>query len=132
MGLAFYAAVSNTAPAALPQLVRIASCNTRWMHVCCGSGVAAWLVVWKTLLRGQMGVAVADTPWLERARALRPQILAAAAAIERDRCLPPALVQALVDAGLFRLTVPRALGGAEVDPLTLADVVEELASADAS
>jgi indole-3-acetate monooxygenase len=75
---------------------------------------------------------MAENVWLATAQALRPQLLAAAAEIERDRRLPPALVQALVDAGLFRLTTARALGGAEVDPLTLADVVEELASADAS
>src|SRR5690242_7719941 len=66
------------------------------------------------------------------ARGLAPQIRAAADAIERERCLPPWLVQALAEAGFFRMVLPRALGGLEVDILTMPRVVEELARADAS
>jgi alkylation response protein AidB-like acyl-CoA dehydrogenase len=42
------------------------------------------------------------------------------------------VVQALTDAGLFRLCVPRALGGLEVAPLTFYRVVEALARLDGS
>jgi alkylation response protein AidB-like acyl-CoA dehydrogenase len=51
---------------------------------------------------------------------------------ERDRQLPRATAAALQDAGLFRLCRPRRLGGLEADPLTVIDVIEELARHDAS
>ena len=69
---------------------------------------------------------------LERARALAPAIAAAADQIERERRLPPALVQALHDQGFFRLLLPRALGGVEVDPATFVQITEAIAAADAS
>ncbi|MGD9889825.1 MAG: acyl-CoA dehydrogenase family protein [Dehalococcoidia bacterium] len=52
--------------------------------------------------------------------------------IEQERRLPAALVEMLVHAGLFRMAVPRSLGGLEVDPVTMARVVEELSAADGS
>ena len=67
---------------------------------------------------------------LERARALRPQILACRDHIERDRRLPPALLSALAEADLFRMLTPRVLGGLEVDPFTAFRVIQELARAD--
>jgi indole-3-acetate monooxygenase len=69
---------------------------------------------------------------LESARALAPRIVAAADDIERQRRLPEALVAALHDAGLFRMLLPRSLGGAELDPPTFVQVTEALARADAS
>ena len=69
---------------------------------------------------------------LDRARALVPQVAAAADEIERGRRLPEPLVAALHDAGLFQMLLPRALGGAEVDPATFVQVTEALARADAS
>lgn len=69
---------------------------------------------------------------LEAARALRPQIQAAAEEIERERRLPLPLVQAMKDAGIFRMPMPRAWGGPEVDPLTQVRIVEELSAADPS
>src|SRR3954469_19627298 len=73
-----------------------------------------------------------DASPLDAARALGPSIRAAADQIERDRRLPPPLVDALAAAGVFRLLVPRALGGLEVEPAMMIDVVEEIARANGS
>jgi len=70
--------------------------------------------------------------FVDRARMLVPQIEAAAARIEFDRQLPDAIITALVDAGLTRMLLPQALGGAEVDPLTFMEVIEEISRVDAS
>jgi alkylation response protein AidB-like acyl-CoA dehydrogenase len=50
--------------------------------------------------------------------------------IERERLLPTAVASALIDAGAFRMLVPRSLGGDELDPLTVCAVVEELSIRD--
>src|SRR5262249_19849640 len=71
-------------------------------------------------------------PVTERVRALAPDIRAQADQIERDRRLPPDVVRALARIGVFRLCVPRILGGEEAEPATLLAVLEELASADGS
>jgi alkylation response protein AidB-like acyl-CoA dehydrogenase len=70
--------------------------------------------------------------FLAAARDLAPVVRAAAIQAEAERRLPASLVAALRDAGLFRMAVPRSLGGPEVDPITVGRVVEELATADAS
>jgi len=69
---------------------------------------------------------------LANARALAPVIAAAAPRIEAERQLPRDLVDALHDARLFRMLVPRSLGGEEISPIVFMQVVEELAKADAS
>jgi hypothetical protein len=50
--------------------------------------------------------------------------------IEQSRRLPLALVENMARVGLFRLRVPRAIGGEETDPMTLVRVVEEISRAD--
>jgi alkylation response protein AidB-like acyl-CoA dehydrogenase len=72
----------------------------------------------------------ASRHFLDVASGLAPQIRAAVDEIERMRRLPLPLVQAMAQAGLFRLAIPRALGGEETDPMTLVRVVEEIARAD--
>jgi indole-3-acetate monooxygenase len=48
------------------------------------------------------------------ARRLSPQIVATREEAERLRHLPPALADILADAGLYRLYLPRAVGGLEL------------------
>lgn len=66
------------------------------------------------------------------ARKLAPSIRAAADETERNRTLPEPIVQALADAGLYRMFLPRSLGGGEIEPLTYFDVIEELTRADST
>src|SRR5271166_3477508 len=74
-----------------------------------------------------------DSPdYIARARSLGPALAAAADEIERNRELPASIVSVLIDNGLFRLLQPRSLGGAELDPMTYIQVVEQIASHDAS
>jgi alkylation response protein AidB-like acyl-CoA dehydrogenase len=69
---------------------------------------------------------------LDAARKLAPMIRSSADRIEADRELPRPLFDALADAGLFQLALPRALGGAEIDLPTYVQVLEEIGKADAS
>ncbi len=66
------------------------------------------------------------------ARELGPLIRRGVGQGERDRRLPVATARALREAGFFRLCRPRSLGGLEADPLTVLEVVEELARHDGS
>src|SRR5437773_2414587 len=78
-----------------------------------------------------MTAAEAQSP-LDAARKLAPQIRACADAIEAARELPRPLFEALADAGLFHLAVPRAIGGGEIDLPSYVEVIEEIGKADAS
>src|SRR4029453_12997931 len=69
---------------------------------------------------------------LDAARELAPRIRSAADEIEAKRELPRELFEALADAGLFHLALPRSLGFPERDPPTYCQVMEVLAQADAS
>src|SRR5271170_5695873 len=70
------------------------------------------------------------TSFIDAAKALAPQIRASAEESERARRLSLPVVDAMAQAGLFRLWIPRALGGEETDPLTFFRVVEEVSKAD--
>jgi indole-3-acetate monooxygenase len=90
-----------------------------------------------TLRRHAMAISSAGpTPsrqdLLERVEKLAPLLETAAAETEHLRKLPDALQAELVKAGLFRLLLPRAFGGAEVDPVTFVQVIEAVAKRDAS
>jgi alkylation response protein AidB-like acyl-CoA dehydrogenase len=67
-----------------------------------------------------------------RAEAVRPAVAAAANEIESQRRLPPALLDKLHEAGLFRLLLPRSSNGIETDPVTFFHVIENIARADGS
>ena len=69
---------------------------------------------------------------LDAARKLVPLIRSSADQIDAERELPRSLFEALADAGLFRLALPRALGGSELDLPTYVQVIEEIGKADAS
>ena len=69
---------------------------------------------------------------LDAARKLGPMIRSSADQSEADRELPRPLFEALADAGLFLIALPRALGGAEIDLPTYVQVLEEIGKADAS
>jgi alkylation response protein AidB-like acyl-CoA dehydrogenase len=69
---------------------------------------------------------------LDAARKLVPLIRSCADVIEAARELPRPLFEALADAGLFHLALPRALGCPELDLPTYVQVIEEIGKADAS
>ena len=75
---------------------------------------------------------VAGAPLLETACAFRPRILAERERIENGRRLPHDLAQELAAAGFFRIFVPEAYGGLDLEPMAALEVYEELARADAS
>lgn len=70
--------------------------------------------------------------YLGRARELLPRIAATAAEIERSRRVPEDLLDALHQAGFYRMFIPRRYGGGEVHPLAFMRTVQALARADAS
>jgi alkylation response protein AidB-like acyl-CoA dehydrogenase len=69
---------------------------------------------------------------IARARRLQPLLAAAADEIERRRELPDQVVAALIDAGMFRMLLPRSLGGEELHPLTYIQALEEIARVEPS
>jgi alkylation response protein AidB-like acyl-CoA dehydrogenase len=73
-----------------------------------------------------------DDALLARASALGPTIREHADQTERERRLARPVLDAMRDAGLFRMFTPRALGGSETDPVTVARVAEEIASHDSA
>ncbi|MFO0685288.1 MAG: acyl-CoA dehydrogenase family protein [Sandaracinus sp.] len=69
---------------------------------------------------------------LRASRSLRERILARRDDTESQRRIAPSIVDALADAGLFRIALPRAHGGLEATPRDALDAYEELADAEAS
>jgi alkylation response protein AidB-like acyl-CoA dehydrogenase len=72
--------------------------------------------------------AVAST--LDCVRQLAPTIRAHIDSIEQERRLPEPVVRGLIDAGVFRMLMPRSLGGDELEPMTVCRVIEEAATHD--
>jgi alkylation response protein AidB-like acyl-CoA dehydrogenase len=73
-----------------------------------------------------------DTTLIDAARRILPVIRDHSAEAERERRLSSVVLHALTDAGLLHMCTPRSLGGLEVDPLTCARVIEEVAGADSA
>ncbi|MGD9508016.1 MAG: acyl-CoA dehydrogenase family protein [Geminicoccaceae bacterium] len=72
------------------------------------------------------------TQHLAAARRLEPMVMRLRDRFDTERKLPGSLVEALHAAGLFRMWLPRAIGGAELAPLEFLETVEELARQDGS
>ncbi len=73
-----------------------------------------------------------DPAIVSRAESLRPVVEAASNDVEDGRRLPPALLDRLHDAKLFRLLLPRSNDGVETDPVTFFHVIETISRGDAS
>src|SRR5215470_6215850 len=69
---------------------------------------------------------------ITRARQLAPIIAGCAARNEQERELAPEALAALHEARLLRMLLPVGCDGLEVDPVTFARAVEEVAKADGS
>ena len=67
---------------------------------------------------------------LERARSLGPRIRTFSDEAESLRRLPREVVTVLAEAGFFKLGLPEQYGGAEVDPVTFIEIVDELSRHD--
>ncbi|HEX9871440.1 MAG TPA: acyl-CoA dehydrogenase family protein, partial [Candidatus Tectomicrobia bacterium] len=63
---------------------------------------------------------------------LVPRIRAMRDELQTARRVPPSLVQALAEAGLFQLHLPGSMGGPELPPLTTFRVIEEISKVDGS
>jgi indole-3-acetate monooxygenase len=72
----------------------------------------------------------ADTTLIEAARRIAPVIREHNEEAERERRLSRPVLDALYETGLLRMFTPRSLGGLEVDPITRALVIEEIAGHD--
>ena len=79
-----------------------------------------------------MAHAVTCEDLLARVKQLAPVIREHADRGERERHLMDPVVEALQDAGLYSMLVPRTLGGLQVDPLTLYQIIEAVARVDGS
>jgi indole-3-acetate monooxygenase len=75
---------------------------------------------------------MAQSDFLTAARRLEPLVAKLRERFDRERRLPRELVDALHAAGLFRMWLPRALGGGELPPLEFLEVIEELSRQDGS
>jgi alkylation response protein AidB-like acyl-CoA dehydrogenase len=69
---------------------------------------------------------------IARARGLIPLLRSAADRIDATNELPPDVLDAMFDAGMFKLLLPRAFGGYELKPLDFIQCVEAIAEGDAS
>ena len=66
------------------------------------------------------------------AKNLVPLILAGREEGERIRHVPPEIANALAEAGLLQMFLPRSMGGSELPPLTVFQAIETLSRADGS
>jgi alkylation response protein AidB-like acyl-CoA dehydrogenase len=77
-----------------------------------------------------MTAATSAAELVDIARSFAPQIEACRGESERNRSLPAPLIRAMAQAGLFRVWIPKALGGLEADIETNLRVIEEVSRSD--
>lgn len=77
-------------------------------------------------------VDISGAACIARARSLIPLLQSAASRIDDIRALPADVLDAMFDAGLFKLLLPRAYGGYELKPTDYIQCVEAIAEGDAS
>ena len=77
----------------------------------------------------QLPADIEAEPLVRAAAALQPVIRSHRDEIDREQRLPKTLVEQFHAAGFYNMTIPRELGGLQVDPLTYLRVVELLAEA---
>src|SRR4029453_4364639 len=70
--------------------------------------------------------------YLAALRALAPLIAEHREAFDRQRRVPDAVFEAMADAGLFRLWLPKGLGGPELSPLEFMTIIEAASALDAT
>jgi alkylation response protein AidB-like acyl-CoA dehydrogenase len=70
--------------------------------------------------------------YIARARELVPLLREASDEIEKNRQTSDHVIQAMVDRGIFKMLLPKSIGGGEIDPLTYTAVLEILATGDGS
>jgi hypothetical protein len=73
---------------------------------------------------------ISSASYIDAINRLAPQIETSAEDFDQARRLPSQLVEAMADAGLFRLWIPKSLGGTEADPMSLVRAVEEVSRLD--
>src|SRR5262245_4199890 len=69
---------------------------------------------------------------LERLNEIAPLLREHAAEAEQQRHLSRTSFAAMVEAGLYDMARPKAFGGFELDPITMFDVIEEIARHDSA
>jgi alkylation response protein AidB-like acyl-CoA dehydrogenase len=75
---------------------------------------------------------LSDVDWVARALALAPQIAAASDDIEKGRQVTDEVMAALHDQAMFKMLLPRSIGGGEATPMEYTKVLEAIGAADAS
>lgn len=70
--------------------------------------------------------------WVARAETLAPQIEAASNEIEKQRRVTDEVMAAIHEAQLFKMLMPRSIGGGEATPMQYTAVLEAVGGADAS
>lgn len=83
-------------------------------------------------LAGMTVMDMSGAACLARARALIPLLRSAADRIDAANELPTDVLDAMFEARLFKLLLPRSLGGAELTPVEYVQCIEAIAEGDAS
>src|SRR5262245_3685559 len=75
-------------------------------------------------------MSVMEMRLIDAAKEIGPTLRLAGEEAEQQRRLPRKSLNALIGTGLHRMLLPKSLGGLEVDPVTCAQVIEEIAQFD--